>query len=117
MSISSFDSKCLSYCSALSVSFCRHTVRILRSNELNNTEKVLVPLKPLGKGSLKLGIIMPTAQLALPVFRPCQVTPLFFTSFSQRFEFCHCFFNSTLPFIELSFGRCAGSTKRMGVTP
>ena len=46
----------------------------------------------------------PTALLAWPVLeRPYQVTPLFITSFSQRFQFCHCF-SSTIPLsIDLFF--------------
>ena len=52
----------------------------------------------------------PTALLAWPVERPYQVTPLFLTSFSQRFQFCHCF-SSTIPLsIDLFFGWCDSFT-------
>ena len=103
-----------------------HTVRNLASNKLNCTEKIMVLLKLLRKRSFKWGITWwgltthnanmgrgwggplfylhrPTALLAWPVERPYQVTPLFLTSFSQRFQFCHCF-SSTIPFfIDLFF--------------
>ena len=35
--------------------------------------------------------------------RPYQLTPLFLTSFSQRFQFCHYFFSTISLFIDLFF--------------
>ena len=101
-----------------------HTVRNLRSNKLNCTEKILLSLKLLGKRSFKWGITWwgltthkanmgrgwgrplfylhrPTALLAWPVERPYQVTPLFLTSFPQRFQFCH-YFSSTICYSLIS---------------
>ena len=35
-----------------------------------------------------------------------EVTPLFITSFPQRFQFCHCFSSTISLSIDLFFGRC-----------